>query len=240
MSREGVSSAQHALSTEEQPTVARMFRRLLEERPTPAGRPYKLAEIARATGLPVSYLRDLRNGNFAMPTLDRAQRLADFFGVAPRYLLGQDEQTATMADVQAEVQAEPDGRYRLTVRLDEGQYRPLADIAHRWSVLPPELLHTIVAAVLGDLEAVTPAVRRESRLGLVTVDAVLQALMVVYERQMAAYDAEVRRDDEGGGAPDGRRDDGAGGQPATQQERRRRRTRRATGADGADQAEGTG
>jgi len=236
VSREGVSGAQRTSSEEEQPTVARMFRRLLEEHPAPAGRPYKLTEIARATGLPVSYLRDLRNGAFAMPTLDRAQRLADFFGVAPRYLLGYEEQmTAT-----AEVQVEPDGRQRLTVRLDEGHYRPLADLAHRWSVPPTELLHSIVSTVLGDLEAVTPTVRQNSRLGLVTVDAVLQALVVVYERQRAAYDAEIRRDDEGGGVLDGRRDDDAGGQPATQQGSRRRRTRRAVGADGADQAEGTG
>ncbi len=236
MSREGVSTAEHALSTEELPTVARMFRRLLEEHPAPTGRPYKLAEIARATGLPVSYLRDLRSGNFAMPTLDRAQRLADFFGVAPRYLLGHDEHTMATT----EVQVEPDGCQRLTVRLDEGQYGPLADIAHRWSVPPTELLHSIVSTVLGDLEAVTPAVRQDSRLGLVTVDAVLQALAVVYERQRAAYDAEIRRGDEGGGVLDGRRDDDAGGQPTTQQGSRRRRTRRAAGADGADQAEGTG
>jgi len=176
----------------EMPTVTRMFRRLLEERPSPAGRPYKLSEIAQATDLPVAYLRDLRNGGFTMPTLDRAQRLADFFGVAPRYFLGQEEPGEPV-----EVQAEPDGRYRLTVRLDEEHYRPLADIAHRWSVSPVELLRAILATVLGNLEAVTPVMRQDARLGMVTVDAVVQALMVVYARQVAAYNEEI-----GSGAAD--------------------------------------
>jgi len=218
---------------EDVPTVTRMFRRLLETRPSPAGRPYKLSEIAQATGLPVAYLRDLRNGGFTMPTLDRAQRLADFFGVAPRYFLGQEE-----PGERVEVQVEPDGRYRLTVRLDTGQYQALDDIAHRWSISPVELLRAILATVLDDLEVVTPAVRQDSRLGLVTVDAVLRALVVVYERQLAAYGAEVRlgggTGGDAGGAPRGRRADGAEEQPVMQ--RRSRPRRRAAEAAESDQA----
>jgi len=189
----------------------------------------------RATDLPVAYLRDLRNGGFTMPTLDRAQRLADFFGVAPRYFLGQEE-----SGERVEVQAESDGRYRLTVRLAANHYRPLADIAQRWSVSPVELLRAILATVLGDLEAVTPAMRQDSRLGLVTVDAVLQALVVVYERQLAAYHAEVRPGGGPGGAaaeaPHGRRADSADAPPVTQRGSRPRRRRTAeVEAEGADQ-----
>ncbi len=192
MSRKDSPALEPDPPVEEIPIVTRMFRRLLETRPSPADRPYKLSEIAQATGLPVAYLRDLRNGGFTMPTLDRAQRLADFFGVAPRYFLGQQE-----PGEQVEVQTEPDGRYRLTVRLDEEHYQPLADIAHRWSVAPTELLSAILATVLGDLEAVTPAMRKDARLGMVTVDAVVQALMVVYARQVLAYNEEI-----GSGAAD--------------------------------------
>src|SRR5579875_3157433 len=112
------------------PIVTRMFRHLLETRLSPAGRLYKLSEIAQATDLPVAYLRDLRNGGFTMPTLDRAQRLADFFGVEPRYLLGQEGRNEDPAGVQQE----PDGHYRLALRLNEGQYHELSDIAHRWSI----------------------------------------------------------------------------------------------------------
>lgn len=235
MSRKDSPPYQPDPPVEEAPTVTRMFRRLLEARPSPDGRPYKLSEIAQATQLPVAYLRDLRNGGFTMPTLDRAQRLADFFGVAPRYFLGQEE-----PGEQVEVQAEPDGHHRLTVRLDADNYRPLADIAHRWSVSPAELLRTIVATVLGDLEAVTPAMRQDSRLGLVTMDAVLQALMVVYERQLAAYNTEVRQDGgacvDTGGSPRGWRADGAQEQPAPQRSSRPRRG----AAKGADAAGPTG
>ncbi len=219
---------------EEVPTVTRMFRRLLEERLSPAGRPYKLSEIAQATDLPIAYLRDLRNGGFTMPTLDRAQRLADFFGVAPRYLLGQEERDEETVDVRQE----PGGHYRLILRLDAEQYRPLADIAHRWSVTPAELLRASIATVLGDLETVTPTMRRDSRRGLVTVDAVLQALAVIYERQLAAYGVEVQPDGSIDGVPRGRREGGAQEQPATQ--RRRQSRRRAVTAEGADQAELTG
>jgi len=217
---------------EDVPTVTRMFRRLLETRPLPAGRPYKLSEIAQATELPVAYLRDLRNGGFTMPTLDRAQRLADFFGVEPRYLLGQEERV----EETMEVQREPDGHYRLTARLDEGQYQALDNIAQRWSVSPVESLRAILATVLGDLDVVTPAVRRDSRLGRVTIDAVLQALVVVYERQLAAYGAEVRPDGGIGGgadeAPCERRADGAQEQPAPQRSSRPR----CRVAEAADQA----
>lgn len=76
------------------------------------------------------------------------------------------------------------------------------------------MLSTIVATVLDNLEAM----RQDSRLELVTVDAVLQALMVVYERQLAAYHAEVRQDGgagvDTGGSPRGWREDGAQEQPA--------------------------
>src|SRR5579875_3865769 len=116
------------------PIVTRMFRHLLETRLSPAGRLYKLSEIAQATDLPVAYLRDLRNGGFTMPTLDRAQRLADFFGVEPRYLLGQEQRTEETVDVRQE----PDGHYRLILRLDAEQYWPLAGIADRWSVTPAD------------------------------------------------------------------------------------------------------
>jgi len=224
VSRKDSLAHESAPPMEDMPTVTRMFRRLLETRPSPAGRPYKLSEIAQATELPVAYLRDLRNGGFTMPTLDRAQRLADFFGVEPRYLLGQEERVET-----AEVEREPNGQYRLTIRLKAEQFGPLNDIAHRWSVSPAEMLRAILAMVLGDLEAVTPAVRRDSRLGLVTVDVVVQALMVVYERQLTAYHAEVQPEDGVGEAPRGRR-----GRAAAMQRSSRPR-HRAAETEGADE-----
>ena len=55
----------------------------------------------------------------------------------------------------------------------------------------------------------TTAVRGDSLLGRVTVDAVAQTLAVVYERQLAAYHTEVRQDGgagvDTGGSPGGRR-----------------------------------
>ena len=81
---------------------------------------------------------------------------------------------------------------------------------------------------------------RNPGLGLVTVDAVLQALMVVYERQLAAYHTEVRQDGGAsmvtGGSPRGRRADGAQEQPAPQRSSRPRRG----AAKGADAAGPTG
>lgn len=75
--------------------------------------------------------------------------------------------------------------------------------------------------------------RQDSRLELVTVDAVLRALVVVYERQLTAYGAEVRQD---AGRRVGRREDGADERSAMQ---RRSRPRRRTDEDEeADQAGG--
>jgi len=98
------------------------------------------------------------------------------------------------------------------------------------------LLRAILAAVVGDLEAVSPAARRGARLGLVTVDAVARALMVVYARQLTAYGAEVRHGGTGG-SPRGQREGGAKEQSAT---RRSSRPQRRRAAEGIDQAVSTG
>jgi transcriptional regulator with XRE-family HTH domain len=52
------------------------------------GRPYKQNEVAAATGISPAYLSQLRSGAVKMPSGDRVQALAAFFGVAPEYFTG--------------------------------------------------------------------------------------------------------------------------------------------------------
>ena len=53
----------------------------------PDGRAWTLKEVARATGLSVSYIWRLRSGRTANPTRDVMERLARFFGVPVSYFL---------------------------------------------------------------------------------------------------------------------------------------------------------
>lgn len=203
-SQQPTAPAEHGAPTSSQPSsqrVADTFGRLLGTRLSPQGRPYKLSEISRATGLPRAYLAELRRGTIAMPSLDRAVALADFFGVDVRFFLGAAHERQTDAREHARGgtrggngggrRKERDRWYRLTVRLDEEQYGPLDAAARRWGVSPNELLRSITSTIVRDLDTLAPAFRAQREDGrrdhLVTVGAVLQALAEVYERQIEAY-----------------------------------------------------
>lgn len=70
-------------------TFAERLDYLFKTRRSPQdGRPYKQSEVAAVTGISPAYLSQLRNGSVKMPSGDRVQALATFFGVAPEYFTG--------------------------------------------------------------------------------------------------------------------------------------------------------
>jgi len=58
---------------------------LVETMPGPQGKPYTPKEIAEGTGLTQHYVRTLLRGGVGMPSGERVQRLAAFFGVDASY-----------------------------------------------------------------------------------------------------------------------------------------------------------
>lgn len=61
------------------------LRALVETMPGPHGKPYTPKEIAEGTGLTQHYVRTLLRGGVGMPSGERVQRLAAFFGVDASY-----------------------------------------------------------------------------------------------------------------------------------------------------------
>ncbi len=61
------------------------LRALVETMPGPQGKPYTPKEIAEGTGLTQHYVRTLLRGSVGMPSGERVQRLAAFFGVDASY-----------------------------------------------------------------------------------------------------------------------------------------------------------
>jgi len=61
------------------------LRALVETMPGPQGKPYTPKEIAEGTGLTQHYVRTLLRGGVGMPSGERVQRLAAFFGVDASY-----------------------------------------------------------------------------------------------------------------------------------------------------------
>ncbi len=66
------------------------LRILVETMIGPQGKPYTSKEISDGTGLAPHYVRSLLRGEVAMPSAERVQRLAAFFGVDASYFTGGD------------------------------------------------------------------------------------------------------------------------------------------------------
>jgi transcriptional regulator with XRE-family HTH domain len=104
-------------------TFADRLNELFRSRLSSRGRPYTLREVSEGTNglISIGYLSFLRKGNVAMPSGDRIQALADFFGVDVAYLAGTQavpEQTERLDDDLRAALAKPGVR---TLALRAGQ-----------------------------------------------------------------------------------------------------------------------
>lgn len=63
---------------------------LFATRLTPDGRPYTLREVSDRTRISIGYLGNMRRGAVTMPTADKVQALADFFGVPITFFTRED------------------------------------------------------------------------------------------------------------------------------------------------------
>jgi transcriptional regulator with XRE-family HTH domain len=104
-------------------TFADRLNELFRTRLSSRGRPYTLREVSEGTNglISIGYLSFLRKGNVAMPSGDRIQALADFFGVDVAYLAGTQsvpEQTERIDDDLRAALAKPGVR---TLALRAGQ-----------------------------------------------------------------------------------------------------------------------
>jgi transcriptional regulator with XRE-family HTH domain len=104
----GVDSS-HQLDQEQlkpQP-IAVLVNHLFETRLSPAGRPYTLTDVAKGTGLSVSYLSILRKGSIASVQFERIDALARFFHVSLDYFSQEATPVDTMDDLIRDALAKP-------------------------------------------------------------------------------------------------------------------------------------
>ena len=104
-------------------TFADRLNELFRTHSSARGRPYTLREVSEGTNglISIGYLSFLRKGNVAMPSGDRVQALADFFGVDVAYLAGTQtmpEQTEKLDDELRAALAKP-GVRTLALRAGE-------------------------------------------------------------------------------------------------------------------------
>ena len=86
---------------------AALLNQLFATRLSPEGRPYMLAEVAKATGMSVPYLSILRKGTIGAVSLHRAATLARFFRVPLDYFSQEGPPVDTMDDLVREALAQP-------------------------------------------------------------------------------------------------------------------------------------
>src|SRR5437660_3350318 len=86
---------------------AALLNHLFATRLTPAGRPYTLTEVSKATGLSVPYLSILRKGTIDAVPVQRAAALARFFHVPLDYFSQEGPPVDTMDDLVREALAKP-------------------------------------------------------------------------------------------------------------------------------------
>src|SRR5919109_2774002 len=89
------------------PQFAALLNHLFATRLTPAGRPYTLTEVSKATGLSVPYLSILRKGTIGAVSLHRAATLARFFRVPLDYFSQEGLPVDTTGDLVREALAQP-------------------------------------------------------------------------------------------------------------------------------------
>jgi transcriptional regulator with XRE-family HTH domain len=104
-------------------TFANRLNELFRTRLSSRGKPYTLREVSEGTNglISIGYLSFLRKGNVAMPSGDRIQALANFFGVDVAYLAGTQtvpEQTERLDEELRAALAKPGVR---TLALRAGQ-----------------------------------------------------------------------------------------------------------------------
>jgi ESX-1-secreted protein regulator len=86
---------------------AALLNQLFATRLSPEGRPYMLAEVAKATGMSVPYLSILRKGTIRAVSFQRVVALARFFGVPLRYFSPEEPPVEPLADAVREALAQP-------------------------------------------------------------------------------------------------------------------------------------
>lgn len=84
-----------------------LLNHLFATRLAPAGRPYTLTEVSKATGLSVPYLSILRKGTIGSVSLQRAAALAQFFHVSLDYFRQEGPPVDTMDELMREALAQP-------------------------------------------------------------------------------------------------------------------------------------
>src|SRR5215831_19959044 len=95
----------------EQPNqFATLLNHLFATRLTPAGRPYTLTEVSKATGLSVPYLSILRKGTIGAVPFQRVAALARFFQVPLNYFSQECAPTESLDEQVRLALAQPLGR----------------------------------------------------------------------------------------------------------------------------------
>jgi len=95
----------------EQPNqFAVLLNHLFATRLTPAGRPYTLTEVSKATGMSVPYLSILRKGTIGSVPFQRVAALARFFQVSLDYFSQEGSPTESLDEQVRMALAQPLGR----------------------------------------------------------------------------------------------------------------------------------
>jgi transcriptional regulator with XRE-family HTH domain len=92
------------------PQFAALLNHLFATRLTPAGRPYTLTEVSKATGLSVPYLSILRKGTIDAVPFQRVAALARFFQVPLDYFSQEGSPAERLEALDREAQTQALGR----------------------------------------------------------------------------------------------------------------------------------